>query len=161
MQFELIIFTRKKFFINILIFYNYMGTVLSTILLLGGTLASGVLSSMSANYAREQNLSSSKTYALYSALVAIVLILLTLFLTIKSKMGGGAFTGIFEGFAIGVMLAFLLLTIVLFATLTMNFMGIMAANNDDEAGALKYGALSAAVCFIGFIIALLLILFLL
>lgn len=135
-----------------------MGTTISTISLLVGSLTSGTLSAMAANYAREQQFTQSKTYFLYCAVLAIFLILITMFIVIKSKISGA---GIFEGFAIGITLAFVLLTIVLFVSLVMSAMGYNAANDNDSSDAVKYGAISAAICFLGFLISLLLILFLL
>jgi len=131
-----------------------MGTVVSSMTLLGGSLLCGVFSAVAANYARQGNLSQAKMWAWITAAIAIALILLTLFLVVK----GHSFLG---GLAFGVTLSYILMTLVMVAVAALNILSAIQAgeNNQDRSKVFSIGAATAA--FGGFVLSLFLIIFLL
>jgi hypothetical protein len=138
-----------------------MGTTLSTFLLLGGTLFTGVISSIAANNARTQNFEQAKIWSGSSAAIAALLIAFTLFIVVKGHTGAGEITGAIEEMAVGVMIAYLLLTVMMVAIAAMNILGLYESFKKDKKNAMWYGIGAASVSFIGFIMALVIIVFLL
>ncbi|HMP28221.1 MAG TPA: hypothetical protein PKD85_01390 [Saprospiraceae bacterium] len=137
-----------------------MGTVLSTFILLIGSLITGVLSSVSANYSREKNWEKAKMFSGFSMGSAIALILLTLFIVVKGHTGAGEITGIIEEMAFGVMISFIFMTLVMVGVTVLNILALIEASNQEEKSMWKsVGA--AILSFGGFIVSLFIIIFLL
>jgi hypothetical protein len=137
-----------------------MGTVLSTFVLLIGSLATGVLSSVAANYSREKNWEKAKMFSGFSMGLAIALILLTLFIVVKSHTGAGEVTSVIEEMAFGVMISFIFMVLVMVAVSVLNILALIEASNKEEKAMWKsIGA--AIVSFGGFIVSLFIIIFLL
>jgi hypothetical protein len=137
-----------------------MGTVLSTFILLIGSLVTGVLSSVAANYSREKNWEKAKMFSGFSMGSAIALILLTLFIVVKSHTGAGEITSVIEELAFGVMISFIFMTLVMVAVTVLNILALIEASNQEEKSMWKsVGA--AILSFGGFILSLFIIIFLL
>lgn len=137
-----------------------MGTVLSTFVLLIGSLATGILSSVAANYTREKNWEKAKMFSGFSMGLAIALILLTLFIVVKSHTGAGEITSVIEEMAFGVMISFIFMVLVMVAVSVLNILALIEASNKEEKAMWKsVGA--AIVSFGGFIVSLFIIIFLL
>lgn len=137
-----------------------MGTVLSTFILLVGSLVTGVLSSVSANYAREKNWERTKMFSGFSMGLAIALILLTLFIVVRGHTGASEITGVIEEMAFGVMLSFIFMTLVMVAVTVLDILALIDASNESDSAMWKsIGA--AIVSFGGFVISLFIIIFLL
>ena len=129
--------------------------------MLGGVLATGVVSSIAANGARSKNFTQAKIWSSVSASIALVLIALTLFLVVKGHTGAGEVTGALESLAVGVMISYVLLIVILTAVCSMNILALYESFKKDKDKALWYSIGSAIASFLGFIMALVLIIFLL
>lgn len=138
-----------------------MGATLSTFLLLGGTLVTGVISSIAANNARTQNFEQAKIWSGSSAAIAALLIAFTLFIVVKSRTGASEITAVVEELAIGVMISLILLMVMMVAICSMNILGLYESFKKDKKNAMWYSIGAAVTSFIGFILALVLIVFLL
>ncbi len=148
-----------------------MGTTLSTLILLTGALATGVLSSMAANYARQANSAanppvaaklwqSTKTFAGISMGLAVALILLTLFIVIKGHTGTSEITGAIESMALGVMISFILMILAMTGVAVLDMLALIEATN-NESGAFGKAVGGAVLSFGSFILSLIIIIFLL
>lgn len=141
-----------------------MGTVMSTFILLIGTIVTGVMSSLSANYAwGKTDWSKVKMYAGISLGVSLIMILLNLFILVRSHTGLGEVTGIIEEMAFGVMLSFMLLMLSMIIVCVLNIITIIGANSAKPADSSAFRmAVGAAICsFASFILSMFLIIFLL
>jgi hypothetical protein len=141
-----------------------MGTVLSTFILLIGTIVTGVMSSLSANYAwGTTNWGKVKMYAGISLGVSLIMILLNLFILVRSHTGVGEITGVIEEMAFGVMLSFMLLMLSMIIVCVLNIITLIGANSDKPANSSAFKmAVGAAICSFGsFILSMFLIIFLL
>ena len=137
-----------------------MGTTISTFILLVGSLTTGVLSSVAANYAREKNWDRTKLFSGLSMGLAISLILLTLFIVVKGHTGAGEITGVIEEMAFGVMLSFIFMVLVMVGVAVLDILALIDAGKESsEAFSKAVGA--AVVAFGGFVLALIIIIFLL
>jgi hypothetical protein len=142
-----------------------MGTALSTFILLVGTIATGVLSSMSANYAWGSNKDWGKVkmYAGISLGISLLMILLNLFVLVRGHTGASEITGIIEEFAFGVMFSFIVLMISMIVVCVLNVITIIGANSakPEDSNAFKMAVGAAITSFGSFILSLFLIIFLL
>ena len=137
-----------------------MGTTISTFILLVGCLTTGVLSSVAANYAREKNWDRTKLFSGLSMGLAIGLILLTLFIVVKGHTGAGEITGVIEEMAFGVMLSFIFMVLVMVGVAVLDILALIDAGKQDSA-AFSKAVGAAVVAFGGFVLALIIIIFLL
>lgn len=137
-----------------------MGTALSTFILLVGSLVTGVMSSMAANYARQKNWDQTKLFSGLAMGVAIGLILLTLFIVVKGHTGAGEITGVIEEMAIGVMLSFIFMILVMVGVTVLEILTLIEASNQDS-GAFMKAVGGAVLSFGGFVVSLIIIIFLL
>lgn len=132
-----------------------MGTALSTMLLLTASLAGGVTSSMSANYAREGKWSSVKMTSGITMGVQIALFFLILFIIIKSHTSFLTLPGI--------LISFIIMLIAIFGEAILNMMALIGASSKDPAKSRAFGmSVGAAILSFGtFILSLIIIIFLL
>jgi hypothetical protein len=136
-----------------------MGTTLSTFLLLVGTLTTTVISSIAANAAREKDWSKTRLWAGITMTLAILLVLLTLFIVIRAHMGAAELTGVIESMALGVMLSYIFLTLVMVIVAVLEIFSMLDATKDDGTKSMWYSIGSATTSIVGFIFALMLIIF--
>lgn len=147
-----------------------MGTVLSTLTLLIGALATGVLSSIAANYARQANNAGSgssaddlwqktKMFAGISMGLAIFLVLLTLFIVVKGHTGASEITGVIEEMAFGVMISFILMILAMTGIAVLDMLALIEASSQTSAFGKAVGA--AVLSFGSFVLSLIIIIFLL
>jgi hypothetical protein len=137
-----------------------MGTTMSTFLLLIGSLVTGVMSSMAANYARQKNWESTKMYSGITMGIALSLILLTLFIVVKGHTGGGEITGVIEEMAFGVMLSFIFMILAMTGVAVLEILTLIEASNKSD-GAYGKAVGGAVLSFGSFIVSLIIIIFLL
>lgn len=137
-----------------------MGTTLSTFLLLVGSLVVGVMSSVSANYAREKEWDKTKLYSGISMGIAIALILLTLFIVVKGHTGASEITGIIEEMAFGVMISYIVMVLVMVGVAVLDILTLIEASKSSSA-AFGKAVGAAVVAFGGFVLSLFIIIFLL
>jgi hypothetical protein len=137
-----------------------MGTTLSTFLLLVGSLVVGVMSSVAANYARQDNWDKTKLYSGLSMGIAIALILLTLFIVVRGHTGASEITGVIEEMAFGVMISYIVMVLVMVGVAVLDILTLIdASKSSSTAFGKAVGA--AAVAFGGFVLSLFIIIFLL
>ena len=142
-----------------------MGTVMSTFILLVGTIVTGVLSSLSANYAwgKNKDWSKVKLFSGISLGVSLFMIFLNLFILVKSHTGVNEITGIIEEMAFGVMFSFMVLMLSMIIVCVLNIIAIAGANSakPEDSKAFSMSAGAAATSFASFIVSMFLIIFLL
>ncbi len=140
-----------------------MGTALSTFGLLIGSLFVGIMSSVAANRIGSKNWSQAKIFTGVSMGTGITIVLLTLFILIKSHMGGGMVTSIVEEMAFGVMLSFIFLMMCMIGVTVLNGIALSGELSDKPENTRAYGmSIGAAVLSFGsFIVSLFIIIFLL
>ena len=134
---------------------------MSSFILLGGALLCGIFSSIGANYARQGDLSKSKMWSWISAAVAAFLILLTLFIVVRGHVGASEVTGAVESLAFGVMLSYILMTLVMVAVAALDVLSAIQAGDNDQSKAMWYNIGAAITAFGGFVLSLIIIIFLL
>ena len=133
-----------------------MGSVFSSIMMMTGSVASGVLSAIAARAAATKDWSKAKMYAYIALGVAVVMALVSLALFIRSKMSATAAMDIAPGFDI----AAITLVIVLLGMAVMDIFAIVEASSSAGQATRKseeFSAGSAALGFGGLIISLVLI----
>ena len=138
-----------------------MGTTLSTFILLTGVVATGILSSLSASESRRKNFSKAEMWSGISGGVAVALIVLTLFIVVKSHTGAGEITGAVESLAFGVMVSFIFVLFVLIGVGSLNILSLYEAGKKDAKKVEWYSIAAAASSFGALLISLFLIIFLL
>ena len=138
-----------------------MGTTLSTFILLTGVVATGILSSLSASESRRKNFSKAEMWSGISGGVAVALIVLTLFIVVKSHTGAGEITGAVESLAFGVMISFIMLILACIGVASLNGLSLFEAKKKDEKKTTTYSIAAAATSFGALVLALVLIIFLL
>ena len=132
---------------------------MSSFILLGGALLCGIFSSVAANYARQGDLSKSKLWSWITAGIAAVLIILTLFIVVRSHVGAGEVAGAVEELAFGVMLSYILMTLVMVAVAALNILSAIQAGDNNKSKAMWYNIGAAITAFGGFVLALIIIIF--
>ena len=133
-----------------------MGSVFSSLMMMTGSIASGVLSAIAARAAATKNWSKAKTYAYIAMGVAVVMALVSLALLIKSKTSATAAIDIAPGFDI----AAVMLSIVLLGMAVMDIFAIAEASSTSGQSTRKSEEFlggAAALGFGGMIISLVLI----
>lgn len=130
-----------------------MGATLTTMILLAGSIVDGVLSSIAADRARKRNWTQAKIFSGVAMGTALALLFLSLYMVIKHHMLSGP----------GVMIAMIFLilsTIGVIVLDTISFAGTLSEKPEDTRA---YGmAVGAAILSFGsFILALIIIIFLL
>lgn len=129
-----------------------MGLVFSDLLLLVGCLVTGVMSSVAANYARQKNWDKTKLFAGLTMGISIALILLTIFILIKSH------TSFFTG--PGTLLSALIMIMSMVGVTVLEILTLINASNQDSSA--FWRAVEGAIASFGsFILSLIVIIFLL
>lgn len=141
-----------------------MGTTFSSFLLLAGSLVCGVLSAIAATAAKDKNWSRAKLLSGLSMGLAIGLILLTLFIVVRGHVGTGEITGVIEEMAIGVMLSWILMILIMVGVAVIDILGLIDASKAKEADrSAAFGKFvgASALAFGGFVLCVFIIIFLL
>lgn len=138
-----------------------MGTTLSTFILLVGVVSTGILSSLSASESRKKNYSKAEMWSGISGGVAALLVILTLFIVVKSHTGTGEITGAVESLAFGVMASFVLLLLSCIGIASLNGLSLYEAKKKDEKKTTTYSIAAAITSFGSLVLALVVIIFLL
>lgn len=138
-----------------------MGATLSTILMLGGSLASGVLSAMAARQARDGNWSKVRLYAGICIAMGILLAMISLFLVIKSRSSAAVVTSGLEEMALGVMISFVLMMLATVAMTILDIMALVRASDQNKKSAEDYAIGASITSFGSFVLSLIIIIFLL
>lgn len=131
---------------------------MSTFGLLVTTIGTGALSSVAANYAREKNWSKTKLYSAISASIAGLAVLVALFITIKGASTPGAMMG---EIAIGVNIAYVMLMITMLGAIALDIMAAVESDKQNEKDAMAFSVSAAILCFLMFILSIVVIGFLL
>lgn len=138
-----------------------MGTTLSTFILLVGVVSTGILSSLSASESRKKNYSKAEMWSGISGGVAAMLVILTLFIVVKSHTGAGEITGAVESLAFGVMFSFICLLLACIGIASLNGLSLYEAKKKDEKKTTTYSIAAAITSFGSLVLSLILIIFLL
>lgn len=138
-----------------------MGTTLSTFILLTGSLVTGVMSAVAANYAREKKWTQAKMWSGITAGIALALVILTLFIVVKSHTGASEATAAVEEFAFGVMISFILMILAMTGVGILNTFALIEASKENQKDVLALTIGASGASFIAFILSLVIIIFLL
>ena len=138
-----------------------MGTTLSTFILLVGVVSTGILSSLSASESRKKNYTKAEMWSGISGGVAAMLVILTLFIVVKSHTGAGEITGAVESLAFGVMASYIMLVLACIGIASLNVLSLYEAKKKDEKKVEWYSIAAAATSFGALVLSLILIIFLL
>lgn len=131
-----------------------MGAVFSTIMLLGGSIVTGVLSAMAARAAKVRDYAKLKTLAGVCAAVGVVLMALALFFIIKAHSGGAEV-------AVGMNISIILLMAAMAAITVLEIFSLIDATKSNGPGAEKFSIGASIASFASFLLALIVIVFLL
>jgi hypothetical protein len=135
---------------------NKMGSIFSSLMMMTGSIAAGVLSAMAARAAAIKDWSKAKLYAYIAIGISVVISLLALALLIKSKTSAAGAMDIAPGFD----LSMVLMMIVMAAMTVMNIFAVVNATStagQQTRKAEEFAAGSAALGFAGVILSLVLI----
>lgn len=140
-----------------------MGTALSTFILLTGSLVTGVTSSIAANRVSNKKWSQAKLYTGLSMGLQIALVLMTLFILVKSHIGAGEITGVIESMAFGVMFSFIFLMLCMTGSAVLNGVALVGemSDNPEKSNAFRMSVGAAIINFGSFVLSLFIIIFLL
>jgi amino acid transporter len=119
------------------------------------------MSAVAANYAREKKWTQAKMWAGITAGIALALVILTLFIVVKSHTGASEATAAVEEFAFGVMISFILMMIAMIGISVMSALALVEASKENQKDVLALTIGASGASFIAFILSLVIIIFLL